>query len=204
MQLQMLIAICIYHYVDDVTHFELLMVRSSTLIVDALSLGDVAYFPFKVWWQSKAYFSALQNKNEKHVSGQWSPLVSSLLRRRVCGSKNLWWSGHWSPFVNHRRQSSPGAVNDRLSSIIVVNHRLERSMIAIVDDHRRAVNDRHHHARLRWCLFVCMHSFRLSCELILRIADCPHLVLIVQDLSLIHIWRCRRRLRCRSRWSPYH
>ena len=25
-----------------------------------------------------------------------------------------------------------------------------------------------------------------------------------QGLSLIHIWRCRRRLRCRSRWSPYH
>ena len=23
-------------------------------------------------------------------------------------------------------------------------------------------------------------------------------------LSLIHIWRCRRVLRCRSRWSPYH
>ena len=23
-------------------------------------------------------------------------------------------------------------------------------------------------------------------------------------LSLIHICRCRRRLRCRSRWSPYH
>ena len=26
----------------------------------------------------------------------------------------------------------------------------------------------------------------------------------VRCLSLIHIWRCRRRLRCRSRWSPYH
>ena len=26
----------------------------------------------------------------------------------------------------------------------------------------------------------------------------------VLHLSLIHIWRCRRRLRCRSRWSPYH
>ena len=26
----------------------------------------------------------------------------------------------------------------------------------------------------------------------------------ITDLSLIHIWRCRRRLRCRSRWSPYH
>ena len=26
----------------------------------------------------------------------------------------------------------------------------------------------------------------------------------VSKLTLIHIWRCRRRLRCRSRWSPYH
>ena len=24
------------------------------------------------------------------------------------------------------------------------------------------------------------------------------------NLSLIHIWRCRRIERCRSRWSPYH
>ena len=27
---------------------------------------------------------------------------------------------------------------------------------------------------------------------------------IKQSLSLIHIWRCRRLLTCRSRWSPYH
>ena len=26
----------------------------------------------------------------------------------------------------------------------------------------------------------------------------------VDELSLIHIWRCRRLLTCRSRWSPYH
>ena len=26
----------------------------------------------------------------------------------------------------------------------------------------------------------------------------------VKCLSLIHIWRCRRIERCRSRWSPYH
>ena len=26
----------------------------------------------------------------------------------------------------------------------------------------------------------------------------------VQHLSLIHICRCRRLNRCRSRWSPYH
>ena len=27
---------------------------------------------------------------------------------------------------------------------------------------------------------------------------------ILESLSLIHIWRCRRIERCRSRWSPYH
>ena len=27
---------------------------------------------------------------------------------------------------------------------------------------------------------------------------------VVLFLSLIHIWRCRRIRRCRSRWSPYH
>ena len=26
----------------------------------------------------------------------------------------------------------------------------------------------------------------------------------ISSLSLIHIWRCRRLLTCRSRWSPYH
>ena len=26
----------------------------------------------------------------------------------------------------------------------------------------------------------------------------------LQQLSLIHIWRCRRSTLCRSRWSPYH
>ena len=28
--------------------------------------------------------------------------------------------------------------------------------------------------------------------------------LIFLNLSLIHIWRCRRSTLCRSRWSPYH
>ena len=40
----------------------------------------------------------------------------------------------------------------------------------------------------------------------------PHVVLLILStkmdeglsLSLIHIWRCRRIERCRSRWSPYH
>ena len=27
---------------------------------------------------------------------------------------------------------------------------------------------------------------------------------VAEGLSLIHIWRCRRLLTCRSRWSPYH
>ena len=28
--------------------------------------------------------------------------------------------------------------------------------------------------------------------------------LVLIELSLIHIWRCRRSTLCRSRWSPYH
>ena len=27
---------------------------------------------------------------------------------------------------------------------------------------------------------------------------------VISNLSLIHIWRCRRSTLCRSRWSPYH
>ena len=36
--------------------------------------------------------------------------------------------------------------------------------------------------------------------------SCPTFVQheLVPSLSLIHIWRCRRIERCRSRWSPYH
>ena len=37
---------------------------------------------------------------------------------------------------------------------------------------------------------------------------CPHVPIPAYyglfGLSLIHIWRCRRIERCRSRWSPYH
>ena len=46
----------------------------------------------------------------------------------------------------------------------------------------------------------------LSCENIGYISPIyimPSL-LLTNMLSLIHIWRCRRIERCRSRWSPYH
>ena len=34
--------------------------------------------------------------------------------------------------------------------------------------------------------------------------DCLTSLFCVYALSLIHIWRCRRDVLCRSRWSPYH
>ena len=42
-----------------------------------------------------------------------------------------------------------------------------------------------------------------------RASLCTHVLTTVscrsvQQLSLIHIWRCRRSYACRSRWSPYH
>ena len=33
---------------------------------------------------------------------------------------------------------------------------------------------------------------------------CAPKLLHALELSLIHIWRCRRSYACRSRWSPYH
>ena len=39
--------------------------------------------------------------------------------------------------------------------------------------------------------------YKMDC--LVKRLDCSVVV-----LSLIHIWRCRRTPRCRSRWSPYH
>ena len=36
-------------------------------------------------------------------------------------------------------------------------------------------------------------------DVVVKVVKAEH-----KELSLIHIRRCRRRLRCRSRWSPYH
>ena len=42
------------------------------------------------------------------------------------------------------------------------------------------------------------------CEESKRILKNPFASRLAGFLSLIHIWRCRRIERCRSRWSPYH
>ena len=36
------------------------------------------------------------------------------------------------------------------------------------------------------------------------LTKCLNQLQLELGLSLIHIWRCRRKLTCRSRWSPYH
>ena len=45
------------------------------------------------------------------------------------------------------------------------------------------------------CIVICERDWFASCF------NAAHLLV---NLSLIHIWRCRRIERCRSRWSPYH
>ena len=53
-----------------------------------------------------------------------------------------------------------------------------------------------------WCpMCLCVQLYQTT--IIQRdvcVAQCPLCV----ELSLIHIWRCRRSTLCRSRWSPYH
>ena len=56
---------------------------------------------------------------------------------------------------------------------------------------------------VRACVCVCVRSCvraRVCVRACVRACVC----VCVCVLSLIHIWRCRRVLRCRSRWSPYH
>ena len=43
----------------------------------------------------------------------------------------------------------------------------------------------------------------LACEEKTKTTTTDH-IYSLDTLSLIHIWRCRRTPRCRSRWSPYH
>ena len=81
---------------------------------------------------------------------------------------------------------------------------------------------------MRWetPLCVCgnvLHTFLVGCQscwsdtigpklvTIFRLCStCPslswrfHVMVAGCNLSLIHIWRCRRSTLCRSRWSPYH
>ena len=49
-------------------------------------------------------------------------------------------------------------------------------------------------------IILCVYS---RCCVVSRIHAFTHWT-TVTDLSLIHIWRCRRSTLCRSRWSPYH
>ena len=50
--------------------------------------------------------------------------------------------------------------------------------------------------------FVCLA--RLDFGVVSLIPNSFDLFCSTLDLSLIHIWRCRRSTLCRSRWSPYH
>ena len=51
----------------------------------------------------------------------------------------------------------------------------------------------HQYRKVTTCLFLAQMTFMLDSVLLTQ-----------HRLSLIHIWRCRRIERCRSRWSPYH
>ena len=63
------------------------------------------------------------------------------------------------------------------------------------------------HVRGCWISWWSPHLKTLHWSEIKRVLDWHHSSKNVWrwlKLSLIHIWRCRRIERCRSRWSPYH
>ena len=53
--------------------------------------------------------------------------------------------------------------------------------------------------------FIRYHFISIDKKIIIiYVLPARRLVRSELDLSLIHIWRCRRSTLCRSRWSPYH
>ena len=62
--------------------------------------------------------------------------------------------------------------------------------------------------KANWCQvqkYACVHRYWMSWDTWHPCSQrSPKNSKTHEPLSLIHIWRCRRRLRCRSRWSPYH
>ena len=56
--------------------------------------------------------------------------------------------------------------------------------------------------------FLCYHNMRSGRKLlqyaVWALTVCFNAPYTFLNLSLIHIWRCRRSTLCRSRWSPYH
>ena len=58
------------------------------------------------------------------------------------------------------------------------------------------------HEKFTKTLLFGVEGHAMSSMLINLKSQSPVLAMIC--LSLIHIWRCRRIERCRSRWSPYH
>ena len=57
-----------------------------------------------------------------------------------------------------------------------------------------------HCIQKQWPLLLTFHS--LHPETMTHLTHTP--LIASGNLSLIHIWRCRRDPQCRSRWSPYH
>ena len=63
-----------------------------------------------------------------------------------------------------------------------------------------------HAIPMKWAFWwLTSRNISLQCcqHTLLRRRKNSHYCLL-QTLSLIHIWRCRRSTLCRSRWSPYH
>ena len=49
-----------------------------------------------------------------------------------------------------------------------------------------------------------LYDCKFSGQLYIKSTERIFTKILLQMLSLIHIWRCRRSTLCRSRWSPYH
>ena len=132
---------------------------------------------------------------------------------------------HFPPFWHRVRIVSKcdKLVTITLFGIYLVNKTIKYDKqrwicLRTVDSTELMPKNRFYKAKMKWNVWVysiglwiclpwdfCASSW--DCEIVLKTVRLERSALgwgKVVQLSLIHIWRCRRIERCRSRWSPYH
>ena len=117
-------------------------------------------------------------------------LLSRLVVWAVYNLPNLWRS--W----NAKSTSCQTASLCLTVGVLIISYP-ERSCV-----HLRGMCDGHDQFR---CQITCFSSLsRQPTDFGNKYEAYPVVQVQGHHLSLIHIWRCRRIERCRSRWSPYH
>ena len=142
------------------------------------------------------------HKNGHRIQQIWIPLHYSLYSVRDI-LQELVYEGRRKPFFKHQRSSETnGMTSTSDSQNQKSNIAAEKAYSSSGKGEWRTYSA--HSLLIIWLVIRPTVTFWHSLRTSGNANDEPLAKIAVWHLSLIHIWRCRRIERCRSRWSPYH